>query len=289
MNTSSKKPNPRRTSPEDRSPFTTTSTDDEPSAPTSVPSKVSPPITTQNTPSLNERRVLIVGAGGLGCATLRALASSTIGTFVLVDDDVVDETNLHRQILYADADVGRSKLDAARDALVGIGVPASRIELKFCRFLPENARQLVSDVDLVLEGADNYATKFLVADACYLERRPVVHGAAVGWNATIMGVGVSPPCYRCLFEDVPDKPGGNCDSIGVMGPVVGFAGALMADNALRILSGEPASGVVYTFEGRSARLRPVRVHARSTCALCGPDARIRAITEELYATPLLCG
>jgi molybdopterin/thiamine biosynthesis adenylyltransferase len=240
------------------------------------------------TPTLHTRRVLVVGTGGLGCATLTALASSTIGTFVLVDDDVVDETNLHRQILYADADVGRYKLDAARDALVRLGVDAARIEQKFGRVLPNNARAWVADVDLVLEGSDNYATKFLVADACYLEHRPVVHGAAVGWNATVMSVGVSPPCYRCLFEDVPDTPGGNCDSLGVMGPVVGFAGALMADQALRILSGEPAFAGVYTFQGRTAELRPVSVRARATCPLCGPNPRIHSITEELYASPLLC-
>lgn len=237
----------------------------------------------------SKSRVLVVGAGGLGCAVLKALASSEIGTFVLVDDDIVDETNLHRQTLYSDADVGRLKLDAARDALVRLGVNSSRIEQRFGRVLPDNARNWVSDVDLVLEGSDNYATKFLVADACYLQRRPVVHGAAVGWNATVMAVGMSPPCYRCLFEDIPDGPGGSCDSNGVMGPVVGFAGALMADQALRILSGEPAFGTVYSFEGRTARLRPISVHKRLTCPLCGPSPRIQSVNEELYTAPLLCG
>ena len=243
-------------------------------------------VTDQN---LHGRRVLIVGTGGLGCATLTALASSTIGSFVLVDDDVVDETNLHRQTLYSDADIGRPKLDAARDSLMRLGVQASRIELQPGRVLPDNARSWVGGVDLVLEGSDNYATKFLVADACYLEQRPVVHGAAVGWNATVMSVGASPPCYRCLFEDVPESPGGSCDSVGVMGPVVGFAGALMADLALRILSGEPAFGVVYTFQGRNARLRPVPVRARTSCALCGANAQIHSINEDMYAVGLSCG
>lgn len=232
-------------------------------------------------------RALVVGAGGLGCSALTALAASAV-EFVLVDDDVVDETNLHRQILYTDADVGRSKLEAARDALVRLGVSASRIELVYGRVLPENARELVATVDVVLEGADNYATKFLLADACGLERRPIVHGAAVGWDATVMSVGLSPPCYRCLFEDLPENPGGNCDSIGVMGPVVGFAGALMADQALRILSGEPTFGCVYSLHGKSARVRSVRVHARASCPLCGSEPRIRAITEELYTTALSC-
>lgn len=239
------------------------------------------------TAQVHTHRVLVVGTGGLGCAVLRALVSSTISTFVLVDDDVVDETNLHRQILYSDADVGRSKLDAARDSLVQMGVDSARIELRPGRVLPDNARAWVADVDLVLEGSDNYATKFLVADACYLERRPVVHGAAVGWNATVMAVGISPPCYRCLFEDVPETPGGSCDSVGVMGPVVGFAGALMADQALRILSGEPAFGMVHTFYGRTTRLRSVPIHARASCPLCGLAPQIRSINEELYESRLV--
>lgn len=238
---------------------------------------------------VNVNRVLVVGTGGLGCAALRALVGSAIRTFVLVDDDVVDETNLHRQILFSDEDVGRSKLEAARDTLVRLGVHSSRIELRHGRILPENALAWVADVDLVLEGSDNYATKFLVADACYLQGRPVVHGAAVGWNATVMSVGLSPPCYRCLFEDLPASPGGNCDTVGVLGPVVGFAGALMADQALRILSGEPTFGLIYTFQGRSGRVRPVAIHARATCPLCGADPSIQSLSEGLYAAPLACG
>lgn len=230
-----------------------------------------------------DRRVLVVGVGGLGCASLAALAAYPVGRWVLVDEDEVDETNLHRQVLYGEADVGRSKLDAAHDALVVRGVHSSRIELRSGRVLPDNARSWFADVDLVIEGADNYATKFLVADACHLEGKPVVHGAAVGWNATVFAVAATgKPCYRCLFEDLPTGPAGSCDSVGVLGPVVGIAGALMADQALRCLSGQRIGGVLHTLDGKSARLRAIDVSARGSCPLCGNQPSVTSTPWERY-------
>lgn len=237
----------------------------------------------------SERRVLVVGVGGLGCASLAALAAYPVGRWVLVDEDEVDETNLHRQVLYGPSDVGRSKLEAARDALIGRGVDSSRIELRPGRVLPDNARAWLADIDLVLEGADNYATKFLVADACHLESKPVVHGAAVGWNATVFGVPASgQPCYRCLFEDLPTGPGANCDSVGVLGPVVGIAGALMAEQALRCLSGQAFGGVLYSLDGKLGRLRSVTVRQRGTCSLCGNTPTVTGTPWDRYAGPS-CG
>ncbi len=239
--------------------------------------------------ALTDKRVLVVGVGGLGCASLAALSEARIGRLILVDEDTVDETNLHRQVLYRPADVGRSKLEAARDSLLRRGVHPERIELRRGRVLPDNARAWFRDVDLVLEGADNYATKFLVADACYLEQKPVVHGAAVGWNATVFLVSpAGRPCYRCLFEDLPTAAGGNCDSVGVLGPVVGIAGALMADQALRCLAGEGVGGVIHTLDGRSGRLRAVGVRPRNGCDLCGQAARIVDTSWQQYDAPS-CG
>src|SRR6188768_1605196 len=126
------------------------------------------------------KRVLIVGLGGLGCPALSVLARADELELWLCDDDVVELSNLHRQTLYRDADVGRDKLEAAQQALI-LGGVAERLVAVRSRLLPENARQLVSQVDLVLEGADNFATKFLAADAAHLEARPIIHGAAVRW------------------------------------------------------------------------------------------------------------
>jgi molybdopterin/thiamine biosynthesis adenylyltransferase len=245
------------------------------------------PLTDEATLPLGDTRVLVVGVGGLGCAVLAALTDAVIGRWVLVDDDVVDETNLHRQVLFTARDVGRSKLEAAADALVSRGVDPRRIELRRGRILPDNARQWFRDVDLVIEGADNYATKFLVADACHLERKAVVHGAAVGWNATVLAVPVGGrPCYRCVFEDLPTGAAGNCDSLGVLGPVVGVAGALMADQALQLLTGSAEPGVVFSFDGKRARLRRVKVNPRVNCALCGPHATVGDTAWEHYTAPL---
>ncbi len=236
--------------------------------------------------ALEDKCVLVVGVGGLGCAVLAALTEAPVGRWILVDEDTVDETNLHRQVLFADTDVGRSKLDAARDSLVSRGVPRQRIELRSGRVLPDNARDWFRDVDLVLEGADNYATKFLVADACHLENKPVVHGAAVGWNATVLPVTPgSGPCYRCVFEDVPTTAAGNCDTIGVLGPVVGVAGAWMAEQALRLLNAEPAAGFIYTLEGKTGRLRAVSVRRRRACPLCGEHAAVLDTAWERYESP----
>jgi molybdopterin/thiamine biosynthesis adenylyltransferase len=209
---------------------------------------------------------------------------------VLADDDVVDVSNLHRQILYSDEDVGRDKLDAAKKALRAAGF-GGVVELVRSRLLPENARALAASVDVVVEGADNFATKFLAADACRIEGRPVVHGSAIRFHATTWAVGSrGRPCYRCLFEDVP-PPGeaqASCAEAGVLGPVTGFAGALMADLALGILAGrEDTTGRVYTYDGLRDRLRAVEVPARADCPLCSLTRSIFGIDETRY-TGAIC-
>ena len=238
-----------------------------------------------NASPLSSKSVLVVGIGGLGSPAALCLASAGIGRLVLADDDVVEASNLHRQILFCDDDVGADKLDAAWTSLVRVASVSTRIELVRSRFLPDNARSLARSVDLVLEGADNYATKFLAADACALENRAIVHGSAVRWRATVWAVGKSgAPCYRCLFEDLPEQQSQqNCAEAGVMGPVVGLAGAMMADLGLRILMGDDrAAGFVHTYDGLSDRLRSIAVEPRLDCALCGARRTIFGIDEARY-------
>jgi len=231
------------------------------------------------------KSVLVVGVGGLGCPAALALAGSGIGRLVLADDDLVEASNLHRQILFHDDDVGADKLDSAWSTLVRVAPSATRIELVRSRFLPDNARDLARSVDIVVEGADNYATKFLVADACSVERRAVVHGSAVRWRSTVWAVGPGgKPCYRCLFEDLPaSEAQESCAEAGVMGPVAGLAGAMMVDLALRMLSGDDsAPGLIHTYEGLSDHLRAVPVAPRADCPLCGPSKTIFDIDEARY-------
>jgi molybdopterin/thiamine biosynthesis adenylyltransferase len=232
------------------------------------------------------RRILIVGVGGLGCPAALSLADSG-ATLLLVDDDFVEASNLHRQILFDEGSLGEHKLDAARQALLRRGVPKARIELLRTRLLPDNARTLVASADLVLEGSDNFATKFLAADACFLEQRPIVHGAAVRLEGTVWSVSARGlPCYRCLFEDVPGGAQAGCAEAGVLGPVVGVCGALMADLALSALTAdESRTECIFTFDGRRNVLREVSVAPRPSCSLCGAFRTISQIEETRYTAP----
>lgn len=231
---------------------------------------------------LLSKTAVVVGVGGLGCPALWSLADSGLGKLRLLDDDVVDEGNLGRQLLFDDADLGLPKLERAAKKLKQLGF-SGEIETLNTRLLPHNASQLLSDADVVLEGADNYATKFLTADACHLQNIPVVHGAGVQWKATVWSIAPQGrPCYRCLFEDLPTGSPVNCNSAGVMGPVVGFAGALMADLALGVLVGKPRYGVLFSFDGLKDQLRQVNIPARSDCALCAAHPSILKLEEERY-------
>ncbi len=227
-------------------------------------------------------RVLVVGVGGLGCPTALALAHSGIGVVGLCDDDDVERTNLHRQILFGDADVGEKKVDAAARALRGVS-PSLDVRLHRSRLLPDNALSMVREYDLVLEGSDNFATKFLAADACALARVAVVHASAVRWVGTALAVGaLARPCYRCLFEDVPREDAPNCAEAGVMGPVVGIVAAAQVDLALALLDGSPVEGQIVTFDGRTDVMRRRTLGQRTDCPLCGQTPAIRGIDAYRY-------
>ena len=235
--------------------------------------------------TLAQQQALIVGLGGLGCPAAIALARAGIGRLHVCDDDEVDESNLHRQIVYTPLDVGQDKLSVAKARLEALG--PCEVVLHRTRFLPENAQDLVQGMDVVLEGADNFATKFLSADACYLNGVPLVQGAAVRFLGTVFArADESQACYRCIFEDLlPADQSPNCESAGVMGPVVGVVGALMADLAFDILAGDPSRcGQVFSFDGKKLVLRTVAIEPRSACRLCGKESTepIRTVSRALY-------
>lgn len=234
--------------------------------------------------SFASSRVLVVGLGGLGCPAALALARAGVGVIGLADDDLVDATNLHRQILYGDADVGRPKVEAAAEALAR-AVPGARTEPIASRLLPSNAAELASRFDLVIEGSDNFPTKFLAADACLLAGRPIVHAAAVRWHGTALAV--SPrggPCYRCVFEDVPRENAPNCAEAGVVGPMVGVVGVVQADLALAVLAGDDGVfGTLVSFDGKALTARRRSIAARAACALCGGGRAIHDLDPARYA------
>lgn len=229
-----------------------------------------------------EARVLLVGVGGLGCPAAIALARAGVGTLGIADDDLVESSNLHRQILFEEDDVGRPKVSAAAARLRAIA-PDVRLELHETRLLPGNAVSLVSQYDLVVEGSDNFATKFLAADACAIAKRPIVHAAAVRWHGTALAVGPhGAPCYRCLFEDVPLENAPNCAEAGVIGPMVGVVAAAQADLALSVIAGEDVFGELFTFDGKTLASRRRRIARRPRCSLCGDGARIQDIEPRRY-------
>lgn len=231
--------------------------------------------------SFDGLRVLLVGVGGLGCPAALALAAAGVGSLALADDDEVDPSNLHRQILYSEADVGSSKVRRAA-AVLTKRYPRLRVLEHETRFLPHVAQDLLREVDVVVEGADNFATKFLVADACARYRKPVVHGAALRWQGTVLSVaGHRKPCYRCVFEDLPAGPAPNCADAGVMGPVCGVVGALMADAALELVR-SAKGGTFLSFDGKALRLRSHQVLPRPSCPLCGLAAQEPSLDVSHY-------
>jgi molybdopterin/thiamine biosynthesis adenylyltransferase len=235
---------------------------------------------------LSSKTALLVGMGGLGCPAALCLAQAGVGRLILLDDDLVSEDNLHRQILYRDADVGRPKLDAARDALSRFGC---EIVTKAERLVPETALGLLHGADVVVEGADNFATKFLAADAARVAVVPIVHGAGVRWHGTaLLTAPQGRPCYRCLFEDLlPDELAPNCAGAGVIGPNVGVIGALMADLALDAVQADfSRAGTIFSFDAKRLKLRGTRVACRPGCATCGAHpVQAEDLARNRYVAP----
>lgn len=244
---------------------------------------MSPDARSAGAPLPSDRPVLLVGAGGIGAPCALALAEAGVTSIAVADADRVERTNLHRQILFSDRDVGRTKIAAFAERLVDL-CPALRVELVRARVDASNAAALVARAAVVIDATDNFSTRFLLADACHLARVPVVHSAAIRWRATVLAaVPGGRPCYRCLFEDLPNEDAPSCATAGVVGPVCGIAGALAADRAVRLLAGDAsAAGVITSFDALRSTLRDVAVRPRADCPLCGDAPAIGAIDEARY-------
>ena len=194
---------------------------------------------------LKAARVLAIGAGGLGSPALQYLAGSGVGVLGVVDDDEVALSNLHRQVLHATGDIGRLKVDSAREAIARIN-PHVRVETIARRLETGNARALVADYDLVLDGSDNFDARYAVSDACFFERKPLVTAAIGEFDGTLTTLkpyernpeGNLNPTYRCLFPEAP-VPGTipTCAEAGVLGALAGVLGSLMALEAIREIVG----------------------------------------------------
>ena len=216
------------------------------------------------------RSVLVVGAGGLGSPVLRCLAASEAAHVTVVDDDVVEESNLHRQTLYTEHDLGRSKAECV-EAYLRRAAPRLDVRTVEGRFVPANAEALLEGHSVVVEGADNLATKFLVADAARLAGLPTIQAGAVRWNGWALCSLVDSACLRCLFEDIPRDRIETCAEAGVVGPVVGVLGGLQAAFLFRVMRNERPGGELWHYHGLEGVLRRTRVRRREDCALCAGE------------------
>jgi molybdopterin-synthase adenylyltransferase len=221
--------------------------------------------------TLHDARAVIIGVGGLGSPAAMALADAGVGTLGLVDPDTVELSNLHRQPLYLESDVGSPKVDAAATRL-RVEHPALRVETWRTRFDLDTA-PLLDGFDVVLDGTDSVAAKFAVNDAAVARRVPLIHAGAIGTRAQLLTIlPGETACYRCLFEEPPPADEvASCEEAGVLGPVVVLAGSLQATDAIRLLSGAAPlfAGRLLAFDTGAGSWRRIVVAPRPGCPACG--------------------
>jgi len=237
---------------------------------------------------LKNAKVLCVGAGGLGSPALMYLAAAGVGTLGIVEFDEVDESNLQRQIIHSQADIGRSKAESARDSVLGIN-PYVNVILHEERLEAENVMEIFSQYDLIVDGTDNFATRYLVNDACVLLNKPYVWGsiyrfdgqASVFWSE-------HGPCYRCLYPE-PPPPGmvPSCAEGGVLGVLCASIGSIQVTEAIKVLTGvgEPLVGRLMIYDALEMQYRQVKVRKDPDCAVCGENPTV----TELIDYEAFCG
>ena len=231
---------------------------------------------------LKGARVLCVGAGGLGSPAALYLAAAGVGTIGLVDFDVVDVSNLQRQVLYGTADVGRPKLDAARERLEAMN-PDLRVETHGEALDADNARPLVSAYDVILDGTDNFAARYLVNDACVIVGRPNAYGSIFRFEGQASVFAAKDgPCYRCLHPE-PPPPGlvPSCAEGGVLGVLPGIIGTIQATEAIKLILGigEPLIGRFLIYDALRMRFRELKLRKDPDCAVCGVNPTITELRE----------
>jgi sulfur-carrier protein adenylyltransferase/sulfurtransferase len=229
---------------------------------------------------LKSARVLCIGAGGLGCPAALYLAAAGIGTLGIVDEDVVDVSNLHRQILHRTEDVERRKVDSARERLLKIN-PHISIQSHAVRLRAENARKLIGNYDIVIDGSDNLPTRYLSSDVCVWEKKPNVYGSVHQFEgqASVFGPHLGAPCYRCLFPEPPPPDAiPSCAEAGVLGVVPGLIGMIQALEAIKLLLGAGTNllGRLLHLDALSLRFREFNLRRDPDCPVCGDSPSITA-------------
>src|SRR5579885_3670116 len=231
---------------------------------------------------LKQAKVLLIGAGGLGAPLGLYLAAAGVGRIGIVDFDVVDFTNLQRQVIHGTHDVGRKKLDSAADAMLEIN-PHIQIDKHETALSSENALDILRDYDIVIDGTDNFPTRYLVNDACVLLKKPNVYGSIFRFEgqATIFAYG-NGPCYRCLYPE-PPPPGlvPSCAEGGVLGILPGTIGLIQATEAVKLILGvgEPLVGRLLLYDALAMRFRELKLRKNSECPVCGEHRTITKLID----------
>jgi molybdopterin-synthase adenylyltransferase len=243
---------------------------------------------------LKQARVLVVGAGGLGSPLLLYLAAAGVGTIGVVDHDRVELSNLQRQVAHTTRRIGAPKASSAAEAALAIN-PGVVVEPHAVRLDAGNARGLIGRYDIICDGSDNFATRFLVADACVLERRTLVSAAVLRFEGQLSvfkpHLHKDGPCYRCLYPEPPPEglvPA--CSEAGVLGAVTGVMGTLQATEVLKEILGvgESLSGRLLIWDALETRFRTVRLRKDPGCPLCGAAPRITDLSDHLSEASPVC-
>ena len=249
-----------------------------------------PEVGIQGQERLRAARIFIVGAGGLGSPAALYLAAAGVGTLGIIDSDTVDESNLHRQILHATNDVDRDKTVSAAETINALN-PHVAVRQHPERLTAQNADQILGGYDLVIDGSDNYSTRYVVNDTCARLDKPWVYGSVERFSGQVSFFpGASGPCYRCLFPEAP-APGttASCDEIGVLGVLPGIIGTMQAAEALKWIVGigQPLVGRLATFDLRSMQMQSVSYTRSTTCRTCGVPPRPQPVPsiEDVHLEP----
>jgi molybdopterin-synthase adenylyltransferase len=247
---------------------------------------------------LMDAKVLIVGAGGLGSPLILYLAAAGVGTIGIIDADTVDLSNLQRQVAHTTDRVGMSKVESAKITANAINPDVKIIPIE-ARLTAENALDIISDYDIVADGSDNFETRFMINDACFLAGKTLVSAAILRFDGQIGTFkahhvhedGSHGPCYRCIFREAP-PPGQvpSCAEAGVLGALCGMMGSLQATEVLKEIMGigDSLSGSLMVIDGLATEFRKIKVKADPGCPLCGKEPSITDLSVHLSTPPAVC-
>lgn len=231
---------------------------------------------------LDNARVLVIGAGGLGSPILLYLAAAGVGTLGIADFDTVSLSNLNRQVIHFTQDVGLKKIDSAERKIKLLN-PEIKVEKFRRRIDADNIEDLISQYDLVVDATDNFPSRYLISDSCFLLGKPLVEGAAVGYVGILMTIiPGKTPCYRCLYPEPPlDGELETCSDAGILGAVTGVIGSLQAMEAIKVITGvgEIMAGRVLYYDAFAADFTELKLNQSEECALCGKHPTIDELHE----------